>query len=109
MEFLKRFKKKPTVYNISRHFAGLGMYSKDPKDQQYVPFTLLYYAVDVDLGYATTCHAAQGGEYRRVIVMSENVTYLQAASRCNKPLVYKWGYTAITRASEAVFVFRVVK
>lgn len=51
----------------------------------------------VKYGYAMTCHKAQGSEWPWVIVVSRNQTEGDSD-------LFRWYYTAITRASEKVFL-----
>ena len=58
-------------------------------------------ALQIKYGYAITCHKAQGGEWKRVIV--------DFAAPCRKDsLDYaRWAYTAITRSRECLGVLHV--
>ena len=56
-------------------------------------------ALRVKFGYAMTCHKAQGGEWDRVYLNLE-----PAFDSQNREMQYRWLYTAITRASESLFV-----
>lgn len=50
-------------------------------------------------GYALTCHKAQGGEWDYIYLdIPRNVPALE------KPYVYQWVYTAMTRAKKGLFV-----
>ena len=50
-------------------------------------------------GYALTCHKAQGGEWDYVYLdIPRNVPAL------NKPYVYQWVYTAMTRAKKGLYI-----
>lgn len=50
-------------------------------------------------GYALTCHKAQGGEWDYVYLdISKNVPVLE------KPYVYQWIYTAMTRAKKGLYI-----
>lgn len=50
-------------------------------------------------GYALTCHKAQGGEWDHVFLdIPRNVPALE------KPYVYQWLYTAMTRARKALYI-----
>lgn len=51
----------------------------------------------IQLGYAVTCHKAQGAEFNKVVVVLENLPM------CNK----NWAYTAITRAKIEVKIVEV--
>jgi hypothetical protein len=56
-----------------------------------------YNALRVKHGYAMTCHKAQGGEWRRVIVD------FRCSMNVFTPDYYRWAYTALTRAREVLF------
>lgn len=50
-------------------------------------------------GYALTCHKAQGGEWENVFLdIPRNLPSVQ------KPYVYQWVYTAMTRASKELYI-----
>lgn len=52
-------------------------------------------------GYSLTCHKAQGGEWDMVFLdIARNVPAL------NKPYVYQWVYTAMTRARKDLYVVK---
>lgn len=79
-------------------------YGVKPKTDEYFrrfitdPFVN---ALRVKYGYAVTCHKAQGGEWPKVYVNFEPM--LENIPRQN---LYRWTYTAITRASrELVFPY----
>lgn len=58
-------------------------------------------AIRAVFGYALTCHKAQGGEWKRVYMdVPRNLPYQQ------KPYVYQWMYTAMTRASQDLYMVR---
>lgn len=58
-----------------------------------------YQALQVKFGYAVTCHKAQGGQWKAVFVD-------QGLFAENTPdtAYYRWLYTAVTRASEVVYL-----
>lgn len=56
-------------------------------------------ALQMKFGYAVTCHKAQGGEWKNVFI-------LQEFSRMEPKEKLRWDYTAITRASEQVFLVK---
>ena len=56
-------------------------------------------ALQVKFAYAVTCHKAQGGQWKKVFVDPGQV----ADERLNSDF-YRWMYTAVTRASESVFL-----
>lgn len=58
-------------------------------------------AIRAVYGYALTCHKAQGGEWNRVYMdVPRNLPYME------KPYVYQWMYTAMTRASHDLYMVR---
>ena len=75
-------------------------YSHLPKYKQYpeVKKNPFFNALQVKFAYALTCHKAQGGQWKRVFIEKP---YLP-----ERPSVdyYRWLYTAITRASEHLFL-----
>ncbi len=56
-------------------------------------------ALQVKFAYAVTCHKAQGGQWKKVFVDPGQVADEQLNSD-----FYRWMYTALTRASENVFL-----
>lgn len=56
-------------------------------------------ALQVKYGYAVTCHKAQGGQWQRVFVDQGFVTEDMFG-----PDYFRWLYTAITRATETVYL-----
>ncbi len=58
-----------------------------------------YNALQVKHAYAVTCHKAQGGQWRRVFIDQGNITPEQLGTD-----YYRWLYTALTRATEQVFL-----
>ena len=75
-------------------------YSHLPKYKQYpeVKKNPFFNALQVKFAYALTCHKAQGGQWRRVFIEKP---YLPEGPSVN---YYRWLYTAITRASEHLFL-----
>ena len=75
-------------------------FSHLPKYKQYLevkknPF---FNALQVKFAYALTCHKAQGGQWKRVFIEKP---YLPEGPSTD---YYRWLYTAITRASEQLFL-----
>ena len=58
-----------------------------------------YNALQVKHAYAVTCHKAQGGQWKRVFIDQGNITDDQLGTD-----YYRWLYTALTRATEEVFL-----
>lgn len=58
-----------------------------------------YNALQVKYAYAVTCHKAQGGQWQRVFIDQGYVT-----EETLSPDYFRWLYTAITRATEKVYL-----
>ena len=58
-----------------------------------------YNALQVKFAYAVTCHKAQGGQWKKVFIDPGQVAEEQINSD-----FYRWLYTALTRATETVFL-----
>jgi exodeoxyribonuclease V len=58
-----------------------------------------YNALQVKFAYAVTCHKAQGGQWKKVFVDTGQIAEEQLNSD-----FYRWLYTALTRASETVYL-----
>lgn len=58
-----------------------------------------YNALQVKYAYAVTCHKAQGGQWQRVFLDQGYMTEDMLT-----PDYYKWLYTAITRATETLYL-----
>lgn len=56
-------------------------------------------ALRATFGYAVTCHKAQGGEWEHVFLFLHKGMYGMAQSD-----LFRWWYTAITRAKERIYV-----
>jgi hypothetical protein len=54
----------------------------------------------VDTGYAITCHASQGSEWEKVLIVADWIDFIDT----NGPNLYKWSYTALTRATKEALV-----
>ncbi len=58
-----------------------------------------YNALQVKFAYAVTCHKAQGGQWKRVFIDQGPIAEEQLGSD-----YYRWLYTALTRATEQVYL-----
>lgn len=58
-----------------------------------------YNALQIKYAYAVTCHKAQGGQWQRVFIDQGYVT-----EEMLSPDYFRWLYTAITRATEKVYL-----
>ena len=75
-------------------------YAHLPQYKQYtqVKKNPFFNALQVKFAYAVTCHKAQGGQWKRVFVEQP---YLPEGPTVS---YYRWLYTAITRASEKLYL-----
>lgn len=60
-----------------------------------------YNALQIRFSYAVTCHKSQGGQWKRVFIDISN-----APTQDNDRNYYRWLYTAITRATERVYLLK---
>ena len=58
-----------------------------------------YNALQVKYAYAVTCHKAQGGQWKRIFIDQGYIT-----EDTFTPDYYRWLYTALTRASENLYL-----
>ena len=58
-----------------------------------------YNALQVKYAYAVTCHKAQGGQWKRIFIDQGYIT-----EDTFTPDYYRWLYTALTRASEKLYL-----
>ena len=58
-----------------------------------------YNSLQVKFGYAVTCHKAQGGQWKKVFIDPGQI----ADDQLNSDF-YRWLYTALTRATETVYL-----
>ena len=58
-----------------------------------------YNALQIRFAYAVTCHKAQGGQWKRVFIDPGNIPVEERDQN-----YYRWLYTAITRATEQVYL-----
>ena len=63
-----------------------------------------YNALQVKFAYAVTCHKAQGGQWKKVFIDPGQI----ADDQLNSDF-YRWFYTALTRATETVFLVNMPK
>lgn len=57
-------------------------------------------ALQVKFAYAVTCHKAQGGQWRNVFI---DMGFIPEEALTTRDF-YRWLYTAITRASQQVYL-----
>jgi hypothetical protein len=87
INFVMRFKSK----RGNQHKEDSDVFKKELRTDPY------FNAVRAKFGYAITCHKAQGGEWENVFVDFYDRIGLSDTH-------FRWGYTAITRASKRLFV-----
>lgn len=61
-----------------------------------------YNALQVRYAYAVTCHKAQGGQWKRVFIDPGALDTLDSASASKED--YRWLYTALTRATQTLYI-----
>jgi hypothetical protein len=66
---------------------------------------IYYNALQVKYAYAVTCHKAQGGQWKRVFIDAGLPTD-RSADRAQDIAHLRWLYTALTRATEQVYLIQ---
>jgi len=87
---------KQLFQNILADYADVPLKADRMKKLKEDPY---YNALQIKYGYAITCHKAQGGQWENVFLdqgymPDENIT----------PDYYHWLYTALTRATEKLYL-----
>lgn len=59
------------------------------------------FLASVDTGYCVTCHSAQGSQWKEIFVIADSVDFIANGDNEN---IYRWSYTALTRAEEKATV-----
>lgn len=78
-----------------------GIKQKSAKFRQMMMQDPYLCAIRAVFGYALTCHKAQGGEWDKVFLdIPKNLP------QAEKPGVYQWIYTAMTRASKELYIVK---
>lgn len=93
---LSQEKTAELFYNILDDYSDISSKAGKMKKMKVDPF---YNAVQVKYGYAVTCHKAQGGEWKNIFLDIGYITEEHLGEN-----FYRWLYTAITRASERLFL-----
>ena len=60
-----------------------------------------YNALQIRFAYAVTCHKSQGGQWKRVFIDPSNIPVEERDRN-----YYRWLYTAVTRATEKVYLLK---
>ncbi len=87
------------IIRFNMRMRDRGIRQKDPAYLEEMRQDPYLNSVRAVYGYAMTCHKAQGGEWPEVYLYMNNST-----AGYPKPYVYRWWYTAITRASNRLHV-----
>lgn len=85
-------KRKNYKNNFTEYKRALEKYLEKLGSSEY------FNALQIKFGYAVTCHKAQGGEWKDVII-----DFNDFRSYTNE-FFYRWAYTAITRASDNLYL-----
>ncbi|GAT62777.1 ATP-dependent DNA helicase [Paludibacter jiangxiensis] len=86
---------------VSEDYAHIGNRRERAKAMQKDEF---YNALQVKFAYAVTCHKAQGGQWQTVFIDQGNIPEEQLNTD-----YYRWLYTALTRATEKVYLVSFAK
>lgn len=81
---------------VMEDYADIGSQKERMKKIKEDPY---YNALQVKYAYAVTCHKAQGGQWRRVLLDQGYMT-----EEMLSPDYYRWLYTAFTRATEKLYL-----
>ncbi|MBS4056309.1 MAG: AAA family ATPase [Bacteroidales bacterium] len=83
------------MIDFYRRMKAIGIKQKDARFNELMQKDTELNALRAIYGYALTCHKSQGGEWEEVYVYLDNK--IQGMQR---PYVYQWMYTAVTRAKQ---------
>jgi exodeoxyribonuclease V len=86
---------------VSEDYAHIGNRRERAKEMQKNEF---YNALQVKFAYAVTCHKAQGGQWQTVFIDQGNIPEEQLNTD-----YYRWLYTALTRATNKVYLVSFAK
>lgn len=93
---LTREQQEQLFANVLEDFADLTTKGEKMKRLKTDPF---FNAFQVKYAYATTCHKAQGGQWKNVVVDLGNLRSEYLGSD-----FYRWLYTSLTRSTERLFL-----
>lgn len=93
---LSRERSNELFYNVLEDYADISTKSGKMKKMKVDPF---FNAMQVKFAYAVTCHKAQGGEWKNVFL---DLGYISEEHLGVN--FYRWLYTAITRASDKLYL-----
>ena len=87
------------IFPVGRASVNLGQIITKREKFKKILDNEFYNALQVKFAYAVTCHKAQGGQWKKVFIDPGQVSEDQINSD-----FYRWLYTALTRATENVFL-----
>lgn len=95
--------------NYQLHRTLFDRISKDYPELQYNRKKLIetiyespyYNALQIRFAYAVTCHKAQGGQWKHVFIDPSNIPIEEQDNN-----YFRWLYTAVTRATEKVYLLK---
>ena len=104
--YLAKWKRQPGTDAVANRLAlrFLSMSDSDPLYKNLCPIAINTLGVELDLGFTTTVHSAQGSEFARCIILAECIDFICKTGDARSNDVYKWSYTAMTRAKQSLFV-----
>ena len=83
-------------YSVMEDYADISVKRERMKKMKADPH---YNALQVKYAYAVTCHKAQGGQWKRVFLDQGYMTEDMLS-----PDYFRWLYTAVTRATETLYL-----
>jgi exodeoxyribonuclease-5 len=87
---------KQLFAKVSEDYSHIGNSRERMKAMRKDPFLN---ALQVKFAYAITCHKAQGGQWKNVFIDQGQISEAQLGTD-----YYRWLYTALTRATEKIFL-----
>jgi ATP-dependent exoDNAse (exonuclease V) alpha subunit len=92
---LTQIEQKDLYVDFYIRMKSKGIHQKSPMFNKFMLSDPYLNALRAVYGYALTCHKSQGGEWNQVYLdIAKHVPAIE------KPYVYQWIYTAMTRAKE---------
>lgn len=96
---LTQHQQKGLYIDFYRRMKEKGIRQKDKAFRMAMMSDPYLNAIRAVYGYSLTCHKAQGGEWNKVFL-----DIPRSLSQMEKPYVYQWIYTAMTRASKDLYI-----
>lgn len=98
---LSQPQQKAIYIDFYRRMKDKGIRQKDSAFKQAMMNDPYLNAIRAVYGYSLTCHKAQGGEWDKVFLDIPRSLPIQ-----EKPYVYQWVYTAMTRARKELYIVK---